>query len=196
MTNQENKINFESPDGSVIASEEFSGPIVVSEWTTIEGVLGVRFKTWKYQDVSAEIVDGSLIEFMPGSMTEPQYVETDHVFDENIQQGKFLLFHITSDGLAVYKYDSSVKEVSFSLQVNQGELMCLYALKENDQPGEIIECEQPGFSLAKLVTVSEGAEIIGDLKIPPEFWQARKMLKEGIEDNLPVDILDMSEEIK
>ncbi|PIR99864.1 hypothetical protein COT86_01645 [Candidatus Collierbacteria bacterium CG10_big_fil_rev_8_21_14_0_10_43_36] len=50
MANQENKIDFASPNGSVIANEEFSGPIVASEWTTIEGVSGVRFKTWKYED--------------------------------------------------------------------------------------------------------------------------------------------------
>lgn len=195
MTTKEHGIDFESPNGSIIANEEFSGTIVASEWTVLEEVKGVRFKTWKYENVSDEIVDGALVEVMPGHRTPVQYVETDHVFDENIQQGKFLLFHITSDGLAVYKYDSSVEEVSFSLQVHQGELMCLYALKENDKPGEIIECEQPGFSLAKLLSVPEGASKMGKLDIPNEFWETIKLLDEGVEDGLPVDIFDVSEEI-
>lgn len=195
MTNKENRIDFENPNGSIIVSEEFSGPIVASEWTVLEDVEGVRFKTWKYENVSDEIVDGALVEVMPGCRTPVQYVETDHVFDENIQQGKFLLFHITTDGMAVYKYDSSIEEISFSLQVHQGELMCLYVLKENDLPGEIIECEQPGFSLANLVTVPEGTTKMGELEIPDEFWKAIKMLDDGDEDDLPVDILDMEEEM-
>lgn len=195
MSVKERGIDFENPHGSIIASEEFSGPIIASEWTAIEAVKGVRIRTWKYENVSEEIVDGALVEVMPGCRTPVQYVETDHTFDENIQQGKFLLFHITPDGLAVYKYDSSNEEISFSLQVHKGELMCLYALKENDNPGEIIECEQPGFSLAKLVTVPEGATKMGDLEIPDEFWKAIKMLDEEVEGELPVEILDMEEEM-
>ncbi len=195
MITKENRINFEIPNGSIIANEKFSGPIVASEWKTIEGVSGVRYKEWRYEEISSEIVDGALVEVMPGYRTPVQFVETDHVFDENIQQGKILLFHLTSDGLSVYKYDSSVEEVSFSLQVHQGEIMCLYALKENDKPGEIIECEQPGFSLAKLLSVPEGAERMGDLDIPPEFWKAIRLLDEGVEDELPIDVFDVSEEI-
>jgi len=195
MTTKEHGIDFENPNGSIIANEECSGPIVASEWTVLEEIKGVRFKTWKYENVSDEIVDGALVEVMPGHRTPVQYVETDHVFDENIQHGKFLLFHITAEGLAVYKYDSSIEEISFSLQVHQGELMCLYVLKENDKPGEIVECEQPGFSLAKLITVPEGTTKMGNLEIPNEFWKAIKMLDEGVEDDLPVDILDMSEEL-
>ena len=36
---------------------------------------------------------------------------------------------------------------------------------------------------------------MGDLEIPEEFWKAIKMLDEGIEDELPVEILDMEEEM-
>jgi len=42
--------------------------------------------------------------------------------------------------------------------------MCLYVMKENAEPGEIIECEQPGFSSAKLVSVPEGTAEIGELE--------------------------------
>ena len=195
MASNENRINFESPNGSEVANENFAGRIVASEWTTLTDIKGVRFKTWKYENVSDEIVDGALVEITPGYRTPVQYVETDHIFDENIQQGKFLLFHINQEGLSVYKYDVSVEEVSFSLQVHKGEIMCLYALKENDNPGEVIECEQPGFSLANLVTVPEGTVRIGDLDIPTEFWTVIKMLDDGTEENLPVDILDVGEEI-
>lgn len=195
MASSENRINFESPNGSEVANEDFSGKIVTSEWTKLTEVKGVRFKIWKYENVSDEIVDGALVEVTPGCRTPVQYVETDHIFDENIQQGKFLLFHINQDGLSVYKYDSSIEEVSFSLQVHKGEIMCLYVMKENDKPGEVIECEQPGFSLAHLITVPEGTAKIGTLDIPNEFWTAIKMLDNGSEESLPVDILDVGEEI-
>jgi len=195
MTTREGGIDFENPNGSIVGSEEFSGPITASEWTTLEGVEGLRYKTWKYKDVSGEIVDGALVEVMQGHRTPVQYVETDHVFDENFQQGKFLLFHITPEGLDAYQYDSS-EDVSFSLQVHQGEIMCLYVLQDSEQPGEIVECEQPGFSSANLVTVPEGTTKMGELDIPGEFWRAIKMLDggvEGIENILPNDILDMNE---
>ena len=195
MADKEKGVDFENPDGSVITSGEFSGPIEASEWKTIEGVVGVRYREIKIAGVSDEIIDGALVEVTPGHRTSVQYVESNHVFDENIQLGKFLLFHITPDGLSVYKYDPSIVEVSFSLQVHQGEIMCLYVLKENDEPGEIIECEQPGFKLANLVTVPKGTTKIGELEIPTEFWEAIKMLDEGIEDSLPVEILDMAGEI-
>ncbi len=195
MTGKENVIDFNNPNGSVIASEEYAGPIAAGEWTVLEEVKGVRYRTWKYEDVSDEVIDGALVEVMQGCRTPVQYVETDHVFDENIQKGKFLLFHITADGLSVYKYDSANEEVSFSLQVHKGEAMCLYVLKESETPGEIVECEQPGFSLAKLTSVPQGAEKVGDLEIPTEFWESVKMLDSGNEDDLPVDIFDLSEEI-
>ncbi len=194
MTNKENRIDFEKPDGSEISGEEFSGKIVASEWTTLPDVEGVRFKAWKYENVSDEIVDGALVEVMPGQRTPVQYVETDHVFDENIQRGKFLLLHLTKEGFSAYKYDSSIEEVSFSLQIHQGEVMCLYVLKENAEPGEIIECEQPGFSLANLVTVEQDTKQIGDLIIPDEFWQTIKKLDNGDENDLPINIVDISEE--
>ncbi len=192
MTTKEHGIDFEKPNGSEVASAEFSGKIVTSEWTTLPDVEGVRFKTWKYEDVSEEIVDGALVEVMPGHRTPVQYVETDHVFDENIQKGKFLLLHLTKEGFSIYKFDSAAEEVSFSLQVHQGEIMCLYALKENIEPGEIIECEQPGFSSAKLMTVEKGIKQIGDLIIPDEFWQTINMLDEGNEESLPVEAIDMN----
>ena len=87
-----------------------------------------KIQNLKYEDLSDEIVDGAWLSNARTQNTR-QYVETDHVFDENIQQGKFLLFHITAEGLAVYKYDSSIEEISF-LQVHRGELMCLNVLKE------------------------------------------------------------------
>ena len=188
------RIDFDNPTGNAIAHDEFSGEIVAGEWTALEGVKGVRFRIWKFKEVSDEIVDGALVEVTPGCRTPVQYVETDHVFNENIQSGKFLLFHLTNDGLSVYKYDSS-EDVSFSLQVHQGELMCLYVMKESEKPGEIIECEKPGFSLAKLVTVPVGTVQMGELTIPDKFWKAINMLDEGVEDDLAVDIFDLNEEI-
>ncbi len=122
-------------------------------------------------------------------------MESDHVFTENFQHGKYLIFHITPEGLSVYKFDSGIEEVSFSLDVHQGDVMCLYALKENQNPCEVIECEQPGFISAKLNTVPYGTYDIGNTKIPDEFWQAITMLDQKEEIDLPVEILDLSEEI-
>ncbi|KKT35273.1 MAG: hypothetical protein UW35_C0015G0011 [Candidatus Collierbacteria bacterium GW2011_GWF2_44_15] len=192
---KEGRIDFEDPNGSELVTENYAGKIVTSEWRVIEGVKGIRYREWRYENVSAEIVDGSLFEVVPGCRTPVQYVETNHVFDENIQTGKFLLFLLKADGLKVYKYDSSIEEVSFSLQVHQGEIMCFYALKENKEPGEMIECEQPGFSLANLVTVTEGTTRMGKLEIPEVFWKALKMLDEGTEEDLPLDVFDVSDEI-
>ena len=192
---KEGRIDFEDPNGSELVTENYAGKIVTSEWRVIEGVKGIRYREWRYENVSAEIVDGSLFEVVPGCRTPVQYVETNHVFDENIQTGKFLLFLLKTDGMEVYKYDSSNEEVNFSLQVHQGEIMCLYALKENKEPGEIIECEQPGFSLANLVTVTEGTTRMGKLEIPEVFWKALKMLDEGTEEDLPLDVFDVSDEI-
>ena len=174
---------------------ELSRSTSASEWITLEEADGVRYRTWKYDNEFGEIADGTLIEVMPGHRTPIKYVETGHVFDQNIQRGNFLLFHLSADGLAVYKYDTSIGEISFSLQVHQGELMCLYALKENDRPGEIVECEQPGISFANLITVSDGTTKMESLEIPGEFWRAMEMLDHGIETDLPVEILDMNEEI-
>src|SRR3990167_3786485 len=181
---KEGGINFANPNGAEFGAGEYSGAIEASEWTELTEVKGVRFKTWKYEEVDSAMVDGALVEIQPGCRTPVQYVETDHVFEENIQYGKFLLIHLDSEGLSVYKYDSSIEDVSFALQVVRGEIMCLYVLKDSIRPGEVIECDQPGFSTAKLQTVEKGTEKIGNLNIPSEFWQLIAALDEGREDEL------------
>src|SRR3989344_1448124 len=188
-------INYAIPDGAEFGAGEYSGAIKASEWTELTEVKGVRFRTWQYEEVDSAMVDGALVEIQPGCRTPVQYVESDHVFDENIQAGKFLLIYLNSEGLSVYKYDSSVEEVSFTLRVGKGEIMCLYMLKENDEPGEVIECEQPGFRSAKLLTVETGTEKVGELNIPSEFWELIRLLDEGQESDLPVDILDLQDMI-
>ena len=190
---KENGIDFNDPNGSTIVHGDYSGEIVADEWTVVSE--GVRFRSWKFKNADAKEIDGALVEIMPKRRTPVQYLETDHVFQENFQKGKFLIFRITSEGIEAYKYDSAVEEVSFSLEVNKGEIVCMYALEENDGPGEIVECEQPGFISAKLTTVADNATQIGDLTIPDEFWKAIKMLDEGREEGLPVDILDMSDPV-
>ncbi len=194
-SNEKRKINFDDLSGSDLSTGEYSGKITAEGWTELAEVRGVRFRTWKYEDVDADIVDGALVEIQPGCRTPVQYVETNHVFEENIQYGKFLLIHLDPEGLSVYKYDSSIEDVSFALRVVQGEIMCLYVLKDSIRPGEVIECEHPGFSTAKLQTVEKGTVKIGDLDIPSEFWQLIAALDEGREDELPIGVLDLAGEI-
>jgi len=38
MSSKENNIDFEYPDGSVIANGDFSGEIVAGEWTVLDEV--------------------------------------------------------------------------------------------------------------------------------------------------------------
>ena len=186
------KIDFENPGGVSWGSEKHSGPIEAGNWVDLKE--GVRYRPWKYENVNAEEVDGALVEIQPGSRTDVQYVETDHLFEEYPQEGKFLLIYLNQErGLEVYKYDASIEGVSFSLQAEKGDAMCIYALRENTPPGEVIECEEPGFSSANLVSIEVGTRRIGDLEIPVSLWQIITMLDEGIED-LPVDIIDLSEE--
>ena len=194
-SNEERRINFDDPDGSDLGTGKYSSRITAEEWIELAEIKGVRFRAWKYEVVDADTVDGALVEIQPGCRTPVQYVETDHVFEENIQYGKFLLIHLDSEGLSVYKYDSSIEDVSFALQVVRGEIMCLYVLKDSIRPGEVIECEQPGFSTAKLQTVEKGTEKIGNLNIPSEFWQLIAALDEGREDELPIEVLDLAGEI-
>ena len=195
MTEDPQKIDFENPDGSQFASGDHEGEIVAEDWVSQEGVEGVRYRTWKFKDVSDEVVDGALVEVQQGRRTPVQYVETAHEFQENIQSGRFLLFHVTPDGMAAYRYDSELSDASFFLEVIQGELMCLYVMKDSPVPGEVIECERPGFSSANLQTVPPGTARVGDLEIPPEFWEAIWMLDNGHEVNLPFTICDVNEEI-
>lgn len=190
------EVNFSDPTGEVFDAGNFSGEIEAGGWTQIEGVEGVRFRTWKFKEVNEEEVDGALVEIQPGRRTPVQFVESDHIFSENFQKGKFLIIYVDSEGdLSVYKYDSSIEEVSFALCAKQGEIMCLYACKDNQQPAEVIECETPGFKTASLRTVEFGSTEIGGRLIPPELWRVIKSLDSGQEDNLPVEVVDLGEEI-
>jgi len=192
--NRQEIVNFSNPDGSRLDVGEYTGIIKAEEWTELSEVEGVRFRTWKYEEVDAEIVDGALIEINPGCRTPVQFVETDHIFEEIVQSGEFLLIHLGPEGLLVYGYDSS-EEISFTMQAVKGEIMCLYALKKNDKPGEVIEYERPGFSSAKLTSVEKETREIGGLIIPAEFWKLIEMLDSGLENDLPVDVFDLQEEI-
>lgn len=188
------RINFDNPSGSVISTGDFSGEIEAGDWKNIDGAEGLRYREWKYRNVSEEIVDGSLVEIMPGHRTPVQFVESDHVFEENFQSGKYLVLHVDSEGdFSVYKYDSEVEPASFSLNVNKGEFMCLYTLKENARPGEIVECEQPGFISAKLTTVDLSLSEINGVKIPQELKDTIKKLDQGEEEDLPVEVVDVNE---
>jgi hypothetical protein len=190
----ENKIDFDNPNGSEFSTGDYSGHIKTGEWIELSEVKGVRYRTWKYEEINSELVDGALVEIQPGCRTPVQYVETDHVFEENFQKGKFLVIKIDTEGdLVVYKYDSALGQLT--LEVEKGEIMCLYAIKENDEPGEVIECEQPGFSTANLVTVKDNTEKIGDLEIPNVFWQLIRSLDNGMENDLPINVVDLSEEM-
>jgi hypothetical protein len=194
MENKEGKIDFNNPDGSVINTGDYSGEIAAGEWQEIAD--GVRCRTWEYKDVSKETVDGALVEIMPGHRTPVQFVESDHVFEENFQTGKFLVIYIDQENdLSVYKYDASIEPASFSLNVNQGEFMCIYALKENNEPGEIIECEQPGFISAKLATVDLSMSEIGGKQIPKLLREVIEKLDNKEEDDLPIEIVDVNEEM-
>lgn len=189
-------VDFDDPTGEVFDTGSFSGEIEAGSWTQLEEVEGVRFRTWKFKDVDEEEVDGALVEIQPGKRTPVQFVESDHVFSENFQKGKFLVIYVDSEGdLSVYKYDSSLEEVSFSLWAKQGEIMCLYACKDNQQPAEVVECETPGFKSANLRTVEFGSTEIGGRLIPPELWKVIKCLDSGQEDNLAVEVVDLGEEI-
>ncbi len=59
---EKDRVDFSNPEGSVISTEVHTGPITAGEWETIDGVEGVRFRTWKFKEVSEEIVDGALVE--------------------------------------------------------------------------------------------------------------------------------------
>lgn len=190
---QKEKIDFNQPEGTLWETEGFAGEIAAGDWTELPGVKGVRFRTWKFAGVNSEIVDGALVEILPGCRTPVQFVASEHTFDEVIQTGKMLLLYLTQDGLSVYRYDPSVEDVSFTLRVGPGEIMCLYSLKENTSPAEVIETERPGFASAALLTVESGAKKINDLVVPEEFWQLISALDAGKEDDLPVDVLDLNE---
>lgn len=190
---QKEKIDFNQPEGTLWAAEEFTGEIAAEDWTELTEVKGVRFRTWKFAKVDSEIIDGALVEVQPGCRTPVQFVATEHTFDEVIQTGKMLLLYLTDDGLSVYRYDSSVENVSFTLRVGQGEIVCLYALKENTSPAEVVETERPGFASAKLLTVETGTKKMNDLVIPEEFWQLISALDAGKEGALPVKVLDLNE---
>lgn len=188
------RINFENPDGAVISTGEFTGEIEAGNWEEIAD--GVRYKTWKFKDVSEEIADGALVEIMPGHRTPVQFVETDHVFTENFQSGKFLVIYLDDLGdLSLYKYDSSIQPGSFSLDVNKNEFMCIYALKENANPSEIIECEQPGFVSAKLSTVDFSKTEIGGKAIPSELRELIENLDKGEESNILEEAMDVNAEM-
>ena len=189
----ENKIDFENPNGAEIVFDSFRGRIKASEWKTIEEAPGVRSREWMFEDIESEIVDGALVEVSQGHRTPIQYLETDHKFEENIQAGEFLVFQIDGGGLSVYQYKTD-SEVSFALETHKGEIMCLYVLKESGVRGEIVECERPGFSSAKLVTVPHRSKRMEETEIPDNFWVAIEMLDKGIEENLPVEIMDLNEE--
>ena len=188
------KINFENPIGAVINTGEFTGEIEAGDWEEISD--GVRFKKWKFKDVSEEIVDGALVEITPGHRTPVQFLETDHVFEENIQSGKFLVIYVDESGdLSVYKYDASIEPASFSLNVNKGEFMSIYALKENTTPGEVVECEQPGFISAKLITVDLNDTEIGGKPIPQELRDLIRKLDHGEKSDILDEATDINEEI-
>lgn len=186
-------IDFSKPDGSQFSSGEHGGEIIASDWQAIEGASGVRFRTWKFTEIDDRIVDGALVEIQSGYHTPVQFVETAHTFEEIFQQGNFFILHLTPDGLSVYQYHADDNS-SFTLQVNQGEAMCLYT-SSHGEVGEVIECEQPGFSTAKLLTIPNGAESFQGLAIPPEFWQVLSLLEHGDEESIlgVVDVVDINE---
>lgn len=185
-------IDFSNPDGSTYSIGDHSGEIATSEWNTIEGVSGVRFRTWKFAELDESIVDGALVEIQPGNHTPVQFVESAHVFSENFQKGTFYVLHLTREGLTVYHYLADGN--SFTLEVSQGEAMCLFTSNKGEV-GEVIECEQPGFSTAKLPTIPFGTETFQGLAIPNDFWRVLSALKSGNEDEVDkmVDVTYINE---
>lgn len=188
------RIDFENPNGTEYSGRH-SGRLKAGEWKKLEGIEGVRFKEWQLEGVNGETFDGAFVEMRPGFRTHVQYVESDHYFEEDFQKGKFLVIKIDKENdLVVYKYDADSMGMYMTLQAEQGEIMCIYALKDNEVPGEVIESETPGFSSAELVTVPDNAEQIGDLKIPRVFWDLIHKLDRHDETDLPVEVVDLAEE--
>lgn len=192
-TPQKRTIEYANQGKTRITAKGFTGEIKTApEWTQLTDK--VRFRTWEFEGVSPDEKDGALIEISPGGRTPVQLVESKTTFFEVPQKGKLLFLFVDPEGnFSVYRFNSlRDKDNSFMFRVPKNCFMSCYALKENQEPCEVIEYEEPGFSKSKLTDVGLGTESVNGHIVPKELWEVIRQL-EGGEENLSVSILDLNE---
>lgn len=183
MIKTENLITYKDPERNIITAKGFSGRVKYSEnWEIIPGYEKLRFRTWQFEDVDASIKDGAQIEIQPGGRTPVQFVKSENTFYETFIKGKLLFLMVSPEGkLFVDSFDSSVHKVSYTLEVPKGYLMCWLSSNNQENPAEVLEYEEPGFSTVELPTVPDDALIFEGQTIPQEFWDIIHKFESGID---------------
>ncbi|MCJ7804898.1 hypothetical protein MUP35_04175 [Patescibacteria group bacterium] len=192
-TPQKRTIEYANQEKTEMTAKGFTGEIKAApEWTQLTDK--VRFRIWEFEGVSPDEKDGALIEISPGGRTPVQLVESNTTFFEVPQKGKLLFLFVDPEGnFSVYRFNSlRDKDNSFMFRVPKNCFMSWYALKENQEPCEVIEYEEPGFNKSKLTDVGLGTESVNGHLVPKELWEVICQL-EGGEENLSVSILDLNE---
>ena len=154
---------------------------------------GVRFKDWKFKDVDLSDKDGALIEIDPGARTPVQIVEADKVFSDVPLKGKLTFLHLDTEGnLNIYRFDSSREEgKSIMFEIGKGEIMCWFASPEQDEPAELMEYEEPGFTLSDLTNIEPGTTEVSGRFIPANFWEIVGALEAGKFEDITIPIVEL-----
>lgn len=187
---RERNVDFTDPSRTRVKARGFEGEI---EFFDKGEYPGVRFKDWKFKDVDSSVKDGALIEVEPGGRTPVQLVDADKVFSDIPLSGDLIFVHLNNDDFVnIYRFKSwREKDKSYLFEICKGEIMCWFALREQQKPVELMEYEEPGFNPSDLINIDPGTKEVSGRKIPPMFWEIIKVLESGRIGDVPVPIVEL-----
>jgi len=185
-------VDFKDSKREVVRAKGYEGKVAFGEPSV--DYPGVRFKTWKFEEVDPAQKDGALIEINPGARTPVQIVESKTVFTEVPLSGKLILVNMDSEGqLYAFQFDSDRDgDTSYQFEIGKGEIMCWVSPKDQDVPSEVLEYEEPGFASATLTNIEPGTDKVGEIELPSKLWEMVKQLEEGQTENTVIPIINLN----
>jgi hypothetical protein len=183
-------VDFSNEERTRVRAKGYEGAIRYGESGSYPGV---DFIAWEFEGIDGKKCDGAMLSVKEES--PPQVVESETTFSEVPLNGDLIILTVNpKNEVAAYRFrGDNKKDRSYMFEVGKDWIMMLHNVAGKENPSEVLEYEEPGFSQSKLTNIEIGQEEINGRPIPKEYWQLLDQIKSGQLENTVVPIVNLSD---